>query len=200
MRIMFLFLLALCCVTFAAENSAMFDLIWGMTPKELKKAGIVLEKKEASANLSRYVCASLPKNIDNIERYSLLFDDSLGLVKVTMYSENITGDVYGTEGKERFEKIEQMLQKTYKKRDSFCSSGNDLYEESDEFYQCLRYPGCGDWASFWDGDNKIVNLELEGISRGTGYITLAVEAVPGFENAVARMNTIKAAREGDALE
>lgn len=61
-----------------------------------------------------------------------------------MYSEDIENDTYGSEGKEKYENIKTSLRKKYGLPTLKLEvSGLTLWNEPDEFYQCLDYDGCG---------------------------------------------------------
>lgn len=186
-----------------AEEStdAMFGLKWGMTPATIKKLGISLVKKEADRNFEDYTAKSLPKNISDVEFYLLRFSDGK-LVKLVAFSENITGDITGSQGKEKFEVLRNVLQKKYgasttPKRYQY--TGNELYKEYDEFYQCLAYSGCGQWAEVFETPTKDIVISLVGISRGTGFLKINAEAVPDFSKALEKYKTLKNSADGNAL-
>ena len=46
-----------------------------------------------------------------------------------------------------------------------------------KFYECLKYQGCGTQASYWlDDVEGTISLDIKGVSRGTGYITITYES------------------------
>lgn len=140
-----------------SSDDAMFGLQWNMSPKQVEAMGVNLIKKEVHGNLHIYETDSLPKQVSVAESYVLLFDEDSQLVKIRMNSMTISSDIYGTEGKERFDELLTSLKKKYKVKDTYCYVGNKLYDESDEFYQCLMYDGCGTWASFLEGDKSYLS-------------------------------------------
>lgn len=182
-----------------AGGDALFGLQWGSTPAELKSQGVQLVEKVKKQNLSTYEATVLPKGINGSERYVLVFDDQFGLVKVVMIGVNIEDDMLGSEGKEKFAQLETILQTKYGKGDDTQTTGATLYQDADEFYQCLAYDGCGIWWDIYHAPNKIVSLQLKGLSRGVGYIELASEAVPEFDEALKRKKAANAAEDQDAL-
>lgn len=181
-----------------AQDNALFGLKWGMTTQQIKAMGISLEKKSAEWNFSTYAADTMPKTLSFSEGFVLIFDDN-ALVKVKMISKSITEDPYGTEGKELFDRAVEMLKKSYKVDKVFCKSGLELYEDSDEFYECLAYEGCGYWITSFIGDNKNIVVQLEGIRRGIGYLTITAEA-DIFSKSVEKYKKLKEADDSQAFE
>ena len=166
-----------------AGNEAMFGLNFGQTPKEIRALGSVLTFKYSKKNFSSYTCTSLPKNFSLAERYILIFSDD-SLVKITMIGNTISKDIYGSDGKEAFINTFELLKNKYSIHLFRTDSGLKLYDEPDEFYQCLAYDGCGLYAAILKNDSKTVTLQLKGLERGKGYLIITAEAVPEFEKAL----------------
>jgi len=186
--------------TFADEKKeAMFGLNWGMTPKAISSLGITLIKVKEEKNFQDYSTESLPKNLSDIEKYYLVFSDDK-LVKIIASCKNITNDPTGSDGKERFDVLNKSLQDKYgTPTHKFQYNGRKLFKEYDEFYECLRYAGCGNWACGYEKPTKVIVLELKGLSRGTGYISLQVEAVPEWGDALNKFKSIKNKSDADAM-
>jgi len=181
-------------------GDAMFGLKWGDSPMALKRAGLEMEKKFASGNLHLYKCDSLPKNLSTTESYSLIFDDNVSLVKIVVISKTIEGDIYGTEGKDQFDKLVRMLKsKGYRVEKEYQKSGMELYKDEDEFYQCLKYEGCGVWYALLEDSTHNIGVELKGLNRGEGYIQMDVEAIPGFKAAINKRDQKRNSSDADAL-
>lgn len=112
--------------------------------------------------------------------------DGYGLSKVFVQGENITGDAYGTKGKAQYEKIKSSLVNKYPNTDGYQINsyewvGDKLYKESDEFYECLGYEGCGNYVSFITSSSDniergVVSIEIAGYRRGVGSIDLIYES------------------------
>ncbi|NOS98753.1 MAG: hypothetical protein HOP25_09830 [Methylotenera sp.] len=152
-----------------------FGLSWGSTESKVKSMGVTLIKTTSSGNVNVYTSTSLPKNISFAESYTLLFNPSQGLQKVTVVSKNINNDITGREGKELYETVKSQLTTKYSTPPKSTElTGLKLWKEYDEFYQCLKYSGCGLWVSLWEAPNPIA-LELKGINRGTGFLRLTYE-------------------------
>ena len=166
-----------------AGNEAMFGLNFGQTPKEIRALGSTLTFKDNNKNFSSYTCNSLPKNSSSAESYTLIFSDD-SLVKVIMIGNTISNDIYGSDGKEAFINTFELLKKKYIVHLFRTELGLELYDESDEFYQCLAYDGCGLYAAILKNDSKNITLQLKGLERGKGYLILTAEAVPEFEKAL----------------
>lgn len=183
----------------ADGDEAMFGLRWGMSPSDVKSLNTILTKTKTERNLEIYSVTSLPKNVSDIEKYSLIFADEK-LVKISAIGKDILGDPRGTLGKERFDSIAKALTEKYGKADTNDRLiGNKLYKEYDEFYQCLGYSGCGMWMSIFETTDKTIGLELKGIRRGTGYIYITTEAKPQWSEASNIYNSKKNSSDKDAL-
>ena len=171
--------------SFAADgDDAMFGLKWGMTPAAVKALGATLTKIKGERNLETYKTGSLPKNLSDIESYVLVFADSK-LVKLSAIGTNIVNDPAGSSGKERFELLNSALTDKYgKPSNNYQNIGNKLFNESDEFYQCLAYSGCGMWVSIYNSADKDISVELKGQRRGSGYVTLTAESKPQWSMAL----------------
>ncbi len=78
-------------------------------------------------------------------------------------------------------------------------TGVSLYKESDEFYECLKYPGCGTWMSSYNTSSKKISLQLIGKSRGVGYIRIIMEAVPEFHDYLIKHERMINSSDKDAL-
>lgn len=94
-----------------------------------------------------------------------------------MLSKNIASDPFGSEGKARYSELKSILEEKYGSPTHEMEwIGLTLFKESDEFYQCLAYNGCGMWASSFAGPQDIsVVLQLKGLDRGSGYFELSYE-------------------------
>lgn len=195
--IMFMLVFIVC--SYGGDREAMFGLEWGSSPSEIIASGVVLESKGHSGNLYTYTCTSLPKDLSITESYRLLFDGDTSLVKIIMASDNFEDDPYGSRGQKKFSDIVGLLSQKYTVAHTYCYSGKKLYDGSDEFYQCLKYTGCGMWAVLLSGANKDIVVELCGINRGTGYLKIVVESKPGFDRAIAKFKANQDAEDSDAF-
>lgn len=180
-------------------NDAMFGLTWGMSPKEVQSRGVVLTKKSSDGTIEVYSAKSLPKNISDVDFYTLVFANGR-LVKLSAAGETITNDQLGSEGKERYQTLKQTLTEKYgKPSDSSEIFGVKLYKDSDEFYQCLRYSGCGMWASLYKTSDRVISVELKGLGPGRGYISVVAESVPEFSQALDAKEQSDKRSDADAL-
>ena len=122
---------------------------------------------------------SPPALISDGRSYWGVFDKQKGLVKAGFSTNYFTNDSYGTEGKNRFDEIKNALLKKYPnaENDELIMMHAELYEDSDEFYECLRYDGCGYHTLFlMADDSSSLSVQINGISRGKGYISVAYES------------------------
>ncbi len=186
-------------VSAADGDEAMFGLRWGMKAAEVQASGVTITKKKGDRNLEIYEAVSLPKNVSDVESYSLIFADGR-LAKISAIGKNIANDPSGSNGKERFEAIAKALTEKYgKPSNSYQSTGNKLFKEYDEFYQCLAYSGCGQWTTVYEPNDKDIVIELKGIRRGTGYLVITAEAKPQWSQALDVYKSRKSSSDKDAL-
>ena len=172
-----MFLISICLLTSLAYcgNDAMFGLQWSMTTSQIKGMGIHLTYDSTVSGISGYKTDSLPKNHSMAEGYVLyFFKDSL--VKILMVGKTIDEDYYGIKGKEIFDQVFDQISSKMTVNRKITYIGKKLYDELDEFYQCLDYGGCGAWVAFFTGENQRVQLELLGLKRGEGYLKIVSES------------------------
>ena len=164
----------------AFSQTGPFGLRWGMTVEDVKaQANVVPTNERKEGNFISYRLSSVPSPVSIAEQYLVIFHRSTGLQKATLVSKDFTGDPTGRDGKETYASIKSALIAKYgQPKTEFESTGNRLYKEVDEFYQCLRYSGCGAWASFWEPDETRghIALQLRGTGRGVGYLTIGYES------------------------
>lgn len=183
----------------ADGDEAMFGLRWGMSPKDVSSLGVTLAKKSADRNLETYTTTSLPRNLSDTEQYNLIFADGK-LVKLVSISKDITGDPSGARGKEKFDAIAKALEEKYgAATDKAQVIGRKLYQEHDEFYQCLRYDGCGFWALIYKTPDKTIGVQLKGLRRGTGFLVVTTEAEPQFSSAMESYRSRQSSSDKAAL-
>lgn len=182
-----------------ADGEAVFGLNWGMTPQEIKSSGTILSLKNKINNLYIYRTKSLPKNLNETRYYTLVFDNNQKLVKIIMIGQNITNDISGKKGKTKFEEIAAALVKKYEEIKSITEVGVKTYNEENEFYQCLAYKGCGLWVKMFEGKNKNITLQLNGLEKGKGYIDITVEAIPEWDEATGKRSPATIVDSSEAL-
>ncbi|MBR7782677.1 hypothetical protein [Undibacterium luofuense] len=181
------------------EKDAMFGLKWGMTKNDFEKLGIAIVLKKKQENLTIYKSSSVPKPLSGFSEYSYVFSDEK-LVKIVATGDTIFDDAFGEKGKERFSNLHDALTQKYGEQETGTKTvGLKLYKESDEFYECLRYQGCGMWTAIFKTNSKSIVLDLVGVARGKGYVNIMVEAVPEFKDAIQQFNTKKNKLDAGAL-
>lgn len=161
----------------ATSINAPFGFEWGQSKADIKSKGVVL--KNCTEKNKIYACETTkpPKGVSFGESYNLYIDYEKGLQKVVLIGVDIKSDITGSDGKEQYSKIKSSLTKKYGEPTPYETIGQKLYKEYDEFYQCLKYDGCGQWFSVWSPDNDgAIVLQLKGLSRGKGYLTLVYES------------------------
>ena len=163
------------------KYSAPFGLEWGMSKEKLATMGVKLTPDDAVKDA--YLATTLPKNLSDGEEYFLNFKQGFGLVRVGAFTSPFIGDWYGSKGKERYSQLKAAMVNKYgkAKREYEWTGGARIYEDSDQFYECLLYDGCGHWASVWgnDTDGKII-LEITGARPGAGFVTLIYSSAAWF--------------------
>ena len=159
----------------AVEVQAPAGFKWGQTQAKIKQQGITFEKCEPVETFVFCQTRKAPKPLSFADFYSLVFVDNR-LQKVQIAGNDITDDPSGREGKELFAKVKRQLTAKYgQPSDEREIVGLKLWDEYDEFYQCLDYAGCGLWSAIWKHDGSVV-IELKGVSRGKGWLNLIYES------------------------
>ncbi len=183
----------------SGAKTAMFGLSWGMTPTEVRELGSRLKPEKKTSNLYIYSTDSLPSNLQDTGSYKLVFSKNGNLVKIIMIGNKIANDIFGEQGKSRFNELGLALSQKYQEISSIMEIGVRAYDGPDEFYQCLACPGCGLWVKKFQGDNKHIALQIIGIKKGEGYIAITVEAVPEWDFAREAGESIAVVEDADAL-
>ena len=184
--------------SFAQE--APFGLYWGENLSKLKSRGLSLEELTKDGSLVFYQTKQTPKDLSIAERYLLVIHDDYGLQKIVASSEKITNDITGSDGKKTYEQIKRAINEKYgAPKEFFEFSGRKLYKDHDEFYQCLKYDGCGAWISYWDlGTRGAIAVQLKGVSRGVGSIVLTYEG-PNWSKGLREAREAKSLKDKGAL-
>lgn len=182
------------------SRPAAFGYYFGLTKEQIEGAGIELETKNEDGAMTIASTASAPIPWADAESYILSFYEGK-LLKITVLGKNITNDSTGTEGKEKHKELRESLTEKYgKPSKSFHSVGNKLWNNADEFYQCLAYDGCGIWADFWFGNDRTIGVSLEGSGkRGSGFIKILYEAQPEWDAAIDALKTNKKLKTKNGL-
>lgn len=157
--------------------AAPLGLKWGESKESIIKNYNATPADKNDTRIKLYSLANPPIKVPGFDEIYGVVDDKYGLVKVVMI-ESIHKDAYGSQGIEEYKKYSAILTKKYgKPSDKFEYTGKELYKESDEFYQCLNYQGCGAYFSFYKTPGKaVIGLELKGKRRGEGYLSINYES------------------------
>lgn len=160
----------------SVEKEAPFGLSWGMSYDQLDKLDVLLTEVSNTDGMLIYKTTSLPKNLSEIDYYLLVVTKKRGLQKISVIGETIGEDPSGRKGKEKYDYFVGIVSDRYGERETVAEHfGTRLYDEVDEFYQCLDYSGCGMWVSLWKNKGITAAVQIEGISRGEGYVTIQIE-------------------------
>ena len=190
-----------------SEISAPSEMQWGQSQSDLKRSGLLITECKKSGELEYCLASGHDKAISFAEAYYVYFIPGYGLQKVLVIGKDITGDLYCSEGKTTYNKVKNSLIKKYPEADgykhsSFEYTGSKLYNESDEFYQCLKYDGCGNWTTFIGGANDVALgffiIALKGSSRGAGYLNLTWES-QNWGKYLDEINDKKSAKDDEAF-
>lgn len=156
---------------------APFGLSWEMSEAELKEVGFT--HAGDTGGFSLYTSVSAPKAWSKGDRYyGIVYKGRL--VKLTANSTDFSGDIYGSEGKRAYNQLKKILTDKYGAPSTqYERIGLKLYDDSDEFYQCLEYSGCGMYTSLFNFDRGSIGISLKGKRRGEGYLNIAYES-PSF--------------------
>jgi len=113
--------------------------------------------------------------LQKLKELVLIFAND-GLQKILIVFEKTKDDVTGSDNKYYYFKIKEILSHKYgKTTNTFEYIGKQVYENKDEFYQCLRYSGCGAYMSFFTSENVNIRVFIEGFRRGVGYVAIEYE-------------------------
>lgn len=168
-------------VTNADSFPEPFGLKWGMTVDELDRYGFA-PIQGFDTKFNGMSSKSAPKPWSKAETYLALTYNNR-LVKVAAFSVDITDDIYGAEGKEMYNQIKDRLIRKYGNPSTQNEYvGRDLYDEPDEFYQCLDRSGCGAYISLFKMFGGTIAIQLKGRRRGSGYLSIGYES-PEFLSA-----------------
>ncbi|WP_206483644.1 hypothetical protein [Thalassotalea sp. G2M2-11] len=151
-----------------------FGLTWEMSEAGLKKIGFA--QISDSEGLKVFSSLSVPKAWSKAENYIVVTYKGK-LVKAVAVSKKFTDDIYGSEGKSVYKQVKNLLAKKYgSPSEQYETVGRKLYDDSDEFYQCLEYSGCGVYLSFFNFAGGMISVQLNGKQRGVGYLTIGYES------------------------
>lgn len=200
--VLFLSLIAMFFGNSALANKAVeapFGLEWGLSKGDLVGMGMTLTDCKELGWVEQCNASGVPKSLSNADWYQVLVTKKYGLQKVGMVGTDISSDIYGSSGKASYSKLKTALVKKYGTPQSFEYVGRELWDEADEFYQCLAYDGCGTWTSYWvDGLEGTIALELKGMRRGEGYLTLWYEG-GSWSTAIDEKDMVQDSADEDAL-
>ena len=162
------------------KYSAPFGLQWGMSIEEVAAMGVELTPHPSKKGV--YSATALPKNLSDAEIYILRFKRGFGLVRVGALTSAITLDLDGAQGKERYNRLRTAIRKLYGNPDMVREKTGALrvFDDSNQFYECLLFDGCGYWVSFWGkqktGGGGNILLEIRGLEPGKGRVDIFFES------------------------
>lgn len=173
-----------------------FGLTWGMSEVNLEKHGFTLASD--SDGLKIFSSVSAPKAWSKADMYVAITYKGK-LVKAAASSTEFKDDIYGTEGKNTYGQIKDILSKKYgNPTNEYERVGGKLYDDADEFYQCLEYAGCGTYLSMYEVKGGMIAIQLKGKRRGEGYLSISYES-PEFYIAKKEIESGEIKSDADAL-
>ena len=200
-------------VIFAAVMLAVSPVAFGQESPTEVQAPFGLEwgaKKESFSGMHNcepngqfVICRTkfVPKTLSDADYYMLGFHVAEGLQKVSYVGENIINDYFGRKGKERFEHLKSALLRKYPKakQDELVWINRRLYEDLDEFYECLLYgPRCGVHVLLLDPGKGSILMKIHGVSGGKGFVDLTYES-PKWDRLIDSKEEAEKAQDEDAL-
>jgi hypothetical protein len=182
-----------------ADGVALYGLTWGLTPAQLQTQGVVLTDPQTLGHLTRYRSQALPGAANDGELYTLVFDDTTGLVKIQAFR-LVPADPTGEQGRDLFDRVTDGFSAHYRTdplhtamilgRD--INSGVPTTPPPTGFYPCLADPQCGVWMQTYNAPNQVIAVLLAGTTQAdTGLLTVAAEAKPEFDESLARNAALK---------
>jgi len=194
--LMFFTALVLALPVYSEEFPAPFGLTWKMSEKELRSHGF--SDVSNTGGLTIMQSFSAPKAWSKAEKYYAVTYEGK-LVKAIAISKSFIDDVYGIKGKELYNQMKSILTKKYgAPTNSYEVVGNALYDDPDEFYQCLGYSGCGSYLAIYELQGGTIGLQLEGERRGRGYLRVGYESLY-FSEAKAQINSANTESDTEAF-
>jgi hypothetical protein len=164
--------------SWAEATEAPFGLEWGMQVGDLTALDIAIQSTTKSGNLAVVTVTETPEALDDTYLVTLWFDNELGLVNVRWTSNKIEADTSGERGRRKYTETRRFIVENYgEPTDEALVIGARLFDQDDEFYQCLAYEGCGVWSAIWEQEPAGgILLSIEGMDPGTGFVQLYFES------------------------
>ena len=173
-----------------------FGLEMGMTPEQLRQAGVDLKPQKNGWFEAR----KLPKTLDAFEAYELWVEPGIGLCKLRAIGRTITSNSFGDQLKAEFDTIEQLLVGAYGQniRFDFLRNGSIWSDRNDWMMALLKKERT--LTSFWDKSEgstmkdrvSAIALYANGMNVSRGYIDVRYE----FENVDSCIEKSKSRRSG----
>lgn len=160
----------------AEEIQAPLGLNWGASVETLTVVNGAKNIGRTDERTELYELKKTPITLTDFDNTIALVDKKYGLVKIVMIK-NFNGDLLGSDGVKFYNKYKKTLSKKYGSGSSYEYMGRKLYDNSDEFYQCLAYSGCGSYmTTFEPNKNQFIAVRLSGTSRGKGQLIIGYES------------------------
>lgn len=160
--------------TRASDDAVPFGLDWGMTETELRLDGVLMFlRTHDTEHFTSYLVKDIPEALGDAGAHTVWLTAEHGLQRITVTGEIIRNDATGHKIKQRYKRLRKLLQERYGQPTRIREySGRQKYTAYYEFYQCLEYQDCGNWASYYGRGPTTVSLRVHGVDRDSGYYRL----------------------------
>lgn len=173
-----------------------FGLKWHLMEEDLVSLGF--EKIHSQGDFSTLSSFATPKPWSQAEEYTTITYKGR-LVKVVARSRVIDKDLNGAEGKVLYSQVKDLMISKYgDPAESIQTTGLVKHTDPDEFYQCLKYAGCGTYRTIFRYAGGTMVVGLEGIDRGEGRLVVVYES-PSFAEAKRQFDQANLKQDRDAF-
>ena len=182
-------------------TDAPLGLRWGMTDPELFALSLPRLAEFTDGQIRVVEVGRSPKQIAGTAKIQLVLDAGLGLQRIIWVGETHRDDSHGEQCRDRYKRLKAALTRKYGKPGAVTEvTGRVLYAAPDQFYESLAHEGCGRWACQWDLRNPRLGilLEIKGVFRGEGYVSLNFEG-PEWSAVLSARDRTKDWADYDAL-
>ena len=163
----------------AISEAGPLGFTWGMSVGQVEGLGIKVVESGERFGFRYVTLAECPKPLKKSELVFLYFAEGDGLVKVRWVSVSTSNDPFGTDGREFYSSLKQVLLKKYgEPMRSLEVVGRARYNYANQFYECLQAQECGYWGTVWKaaGPHGGISIELNGEGPGIGFVALEYDS------------------------
>jgi hypothetical protein len=154
----------------AADDSAPFGLVWGMSVEQLREAGVDLRALQADDTGVRYSTSNLPKMLADLDEAILSFGRNNRLYRVEAVSRDFLHDIDGSRVKARYEALSRSLAAKYG-AGRVTHDINKPWDRPEHFLMGLNL-GSSRYYTEFESRTVSVRLAIEAKRRDTGVYVL----------------------------